>query len=81
MFDKVTLRVNTLEGVFKLGGALGYLLIHYGIISFIIVIALRMLFGSVKEKAKAQEAGEEAAGRGCLLIVRGLILIARIVSG
>ena len=63
-----------------MGGALGYLLLHYGIIPFIIVIALIMLFGSAKNKAEAQEAGEQAAGCGCLVIVGALILLAYVAS-
>lgn len=53
----------------------GAVLIHCGIIAFIVLIVICLAFGDDKAKKEATEAGEQAAGCGCLLIVLALIVI------
>lgn len=55
-------------------------LINGGIVAFIVLIALCMMFGSNETKAEAEKAGSEAAGCGCFLVVGALILLAVIFS-
>lgn len=53
----------------------GAVLIHCGIIAFIVLIVICLAFGDDKAKKEATEAGEQAAGCGCLLIVLALVVI------
>ena len=51
------------------------MLIHGGIIAFIVLIGICMLFGDDKTKQEATKAGEEAAGCGCLIVIAVLAVI------
>lgn len=50
-------------------------LVKGGIIAFIVLICICLLFGEDKAKKEATEAGEQAAGCGCPLIVLALVII------
>ena len=50
-------------------------LVKGGIIAFVILIIICLLFGDDKAKKEATEAGEQAAGCGCLLIIGALALV------
>ncbi|MBR1805094.1 MAG: hypothetical protein IJ774_01770 [Selenomonadaceae bacterium] len=55
-------------------------LINGGIVAFIVLIALCMMFGSNETKAEAEKAGTEAAGWICALVVVDLIMLVAIFS-
>ena len=55
-------------------------LVKGGIIAFVVLIVICLLFGDDKAKKEATEAGEQAAGCGCLLIVLVLAVIVFWVS-
>lgn len=59
----------------------GAVLVHYGIIAFVVLIVICLLFGDSKAKKEATEAGEQAAGCGCLLIIGALALVIFWISG
>ena len=56
------------------------MLIHGGIVAFIILVVVCMMFGDDKTKKEATKAAGDVAGCGCLLIVGALILVAFIAS-